>query len=110
MPVEPGTVDANVLVYAFDTKAPQHAASRTSLDAARTGTRKSGVPDRERDHFVVVYHGEADLKRIVHFQKPDDAYVLLLDKKGEVRWTAGGPVTDTVFAGLKSHVAAPERP
>lgn len=24
MPVEPGIVDANVLVYAFDTKAPQH--------------------------------------------------------------------------------------
>src|SRR5580692_10340752 len=36
--VEPGIVDANVLVYAFDTNAPQHLASRTLLDAGRTGT------------------------------------------------------------------------
>ena len=38
MSVEPGIVDANVLVYAFDTEAPQHLASRTLLDAARTGS------------------------------------------------------------------------
>lgn len=37
MPVKPGAVDANVLVYAFDTKAPQYAASRELLEAARTG-------------------------------------------------------------------------
>jgi uncharacterized protein len=35
MPVEPGIIDANVLVYAMDADAPQHAASRTLLDAAR---------------------------------------------------------------------------
>ncbi len=37
MPVEPGIVDANVLVYAFDTNAPEHLASRSLLDAGRTG-------------------------------------------------------------------------
>ncbi len=35
MSVEPGVVDANVLVYAMDADAPQHAASRALLDAAR---------------------------------------------------------------------------
>lgn len=65
---------------------------------------KTGVPDRERDHFVVLYHGEADLKRLVHFHTPDDAYVLLLDTNGKVRWIASGPVTDTLFADLKGHV------
>ena len=38
MSVEPGFVDANVLVYAFDTNAAQHSASRTLLEAGRTGT------------------------------------------------------------------------
>jgi toxin-antitoxin system PIN domain toxin len=38
MSVEPGIIDANVLVYAFDTNAPQHLASRTLLDAGRAGT------------------------------------------------------------------------
>ena len=35
MPVEPGIIDANVLVYALDADAPQHAASRALLEAAR---------------------------------------------------------------------------
>jgi uncharacterized protein len=38
MPVEPGLIDANVLVYALDGDAPQHAASRTLLEAARDGS------------------------------------------------------------------------
>ena len=35
MPVEPGIIDANVLVYAMDADATQHAASRALLDLAR---------------------------------------------------------------------------
>jgi len=35
MPIEPGIVDSNVLVYALDADAPQHAASRALLEAAR---------------------------------------------------------------------------
>jgi predicted nucleic acid-binding protein len=35
MPVEPGLVDANILVYALDADAPQHVASRTLLEAAQ---------------------------------------------------------------------------
>jgi predicted nucleic acid-binding protein len=35
--VDPGIIDANVLVYAFDTNASQHLASRTLLDAGQTG-------------------------------------------------------------------------
>jgi toxin-antitoxin system PIN domain toxin len=35
MSIEPGIVDANVLVYAMDASASQHAASRALLEAAR---------------------------------------------------------------------------
>ena len=35
MSVEPGIIDANVLVCAMDADAPQHAASRALLEAAR---------------------------------------------------------------------------
>ena len=35
MPVEPGLIDANVLVYAMDADAPQHAASRALIESAR---------------------------------------------------------------------------
>jgi predicted nucleic acid-binding protein len=35
MSIEPGIVDTNVLVYALDADAPQHAAARALLEAAR---------------------------------------------------------------------------
>jgi toxin-antitoxin system PIN domain toxin len=35
MSVEPGVVDTNVLIYALDADAPQHAAARTLLEAGR---------------------------------------------------------------------------
>ena len=35
MSVEPGIVDANVLVYALDADAPQHLASRHLLEEGR---------------------------------------------------------------------------
>jgi hypothetical protein len=38
MSVEPGIVDTNVLVYALDADAPQHAAARALLEAARADT------------------------------------------------------------------------
>jgi predicted nucleic acid-binding protein len=37
MSVEPGIADTNVLVYALDADAPQHAAARALLEAARDG-------------------------------------------------------------------------
>ena len=34
MPLEPGVLDANILIYAVNTNAPQHTASRRLLEAA----------------------------------------------------------------------------
>ena len=36
MPVEPGVVDTNILVYALDADAPQHGSARALLEAARS--------------------------------------------------------------------------
>ena len=38
MPVEPGLVDTNVLVYALDAATAQHASSRALLEAGRAGS------------------------------------------------------------------------
>lgn len=65
---------------------------------------KSGVPAQQRNRFVVVYHGESELKRITGFQRPEEAYVLLLDPKGDTRWVIHGPVSDAAFQELLRHV------
>lgn len=65
---------------------------------------KSGVPARQHDHFVVVYHGESELKRITGFQRRDEAYILLLDPRGEIRWVGHGPVSDAALRELNDRV------
>lgn len=65
---------------------------------------KSGVPTQQHDHFVVVYHGESELKRITGFQRPEEAYILLLDQRGEIRWVAHGPATDSALKELGDQV------
>jgi hypothetical protein len=55
---------------------------------------KSGTPKDQYDHFLLVYHGEKQLKEAAGFDRPDDAYLLAIDGTGVVRWRYHGPVTD----------------
>ena len=64
---------------------------------------KSGVPEDQRDHFLVIYHNEKELKQTAGFDRPDDAYVLLLDKDGAIQWRFHGAVTDGAVEELKAH-------
>jgi hypothetical protein len=59
---------------------------------------KSGTPKELHDRFVLVYHGEKQLKQAAGFDKPDDAYLLVIDKGGVITWRFHGPVTDDAVA------------
>lgn len=65
---------------------------------------KSGVPENQRDRFLLVYHGEKELKQAAAFSTPDDAYILVLDKSGAIRWKFHGPVTDEALNQLKAQM------
>lgn len=67
---------------------------------------KSGVPKEQRDRFVVLYHHEADLKRLVSFERPDDAYLLVVDRSGAIRYRMHGAANDSSAAELKTQVRA----
>lgn len=71
---------------------------------------KGGVPEDKRDHFVVIYHNEKELKQAAGFEHPDDAYVLLLDKDGAIRWRFHGPVTDAALQELESRASGLTEP
>jgi len=60
---------------------------------AKSGIR-SGVPKEQFDRYVTVTEHEKEVKEAVHFQAPDDAYLVLLSPDGTVRWTFHGPVSD----------------
>lgn len=67
---------------------------------------KSGTPPERRDRFLLVYHGEKELKEAAGFSTPDDAYVLLMDALGAIRWKFHGPVTDQAFDQLKTQAGS----
>lgn len=64
----------------------------------------SGVPKEQRDRFLLVYRDEAELKQIAGFDRPDDAYLLLLDRGGEVRWRFHGALSDSADRELAAQI------
>lgn len=71
---------------------------------------KGSVPEDERDRFLIVVHDEKELKQAAEFDHPDDAYVLLLDKAGAIRWRFHGAVTDAAMEQVKSQFSALAQP
>ncbi len=61
---------------------------------------KSGTPKDQYDHFVLVYKGEKQLKDAVGFDRPDDAYLVVADAAGEIRWKYHGPVNEAAVEEL----------
>jgi hypothetical protein len=65
---------------------------------------KSGVPEAEQPHFLPVFSHEAEWRTIARYVNSDDAYILVVDGQGVVRWQTSGKVTDAGFAALKQQV------
>jgi hypothetical protein len=66
---------------------------------------KSDVPKEQHDRFVLVYHGEKQLKQAAGFDRPDDAYLLVIDPAGDIRLSLHGPVTDAAVEQIASQFA-----
>lgn len=65
----------------------------------------SSVPFDERDHYVPVPEGEPAWRSVAHYNKPEDAYVLLLDRNGTVLWQTEGEPTNAAYGAFKAQVA-----
>lgn len=59
---------------------------------------KKGVPENRRAHFVPIVQDEAQLKRLVNYKEPDDAYLVTLDESGHVAAQIHGPFSDAAYA------------
>jgi|SRR5579871_718073 len=71
---------------------------------------RSGVPESELVHFMPMFAGESEWRKIARYANADDAYVLVVDGDGQVRWQTSGKVTDAGFGALKEQVAALRAP
>ena len=59
-----------------------------------------------RDHFVPILEGEAELKRLVGYQEADDAYIVLLDRSGEIFGQRHDSFSDPGYRQLQSEIVA----
>ena len=66
-----------------------------------TGGMRRGTPPEEQDKFVLLFHNEAEWKTFVGYAASDDAYLLLLDGEGEVRWRGHGILQEKDYALLR---------
>jgi hypothetical protein len=62
---------------------------------------KKGVPENQRDHFIVMLHSEAELKNFVGYQEPDDAYLVVLASDGKVAQQLHGRPEPQMYSRLK---------
>ena len=62
------------------------------------------VPAAEKPHFLPLTEDDKLWRAIAHYDKSDDAYLLLLDTDGTVRWQTQGEPTDAAFADFKKQL------
>ena len=71
-----------------------------------SGIRK-GVPEAERDRFVPIINGEAELKKLVSYKEPDDAYLVVLNRSGKIVEQMHGPFTEGAYSRLRAQLQQP---
>jgi hypothetical protein len=67
---------------------------------------KSSAPERAHKRIVPITNDEAGWRQIVHYGEADDAYLLVVDRAGNVVWQTQGQPTDVSYAALKQQVEA----
>jgi hypothetical protein len=61
----------------------------------------SSVPAAERPHFIPLTEDDKPWRAVAHYDKANDAYVLLVDGDGIVLWQTQGDPTDAAYFAFK---------
>lgn len=71
------------------------------------GSIRRDTPEGYRSHFLPIFQDRIQWQQIASYQKsaPDDAYLVLIDPQGTIRWRAHGPYTPALFTELQQQIA-----
>jgi hypothetical protein len=67
---------------------------------------KSSTPERAQKRVVPITNNEAVWRALVHYGEAEDAYLLVVNSRGDVVWQTQGQPTDASYAALKQQVEA----
>jgi hypothetical protein len=65
---------------------------------------KKGIKENRRDHFVPILQGESELKKLVSYKDPDEAYLVVLDPSGKIIRQMHGPFSDAAYEQLRKGI------
>jgi len=65
---------------------------------------KKGIKENMRDHFVPILQGESELKKLVSYKEPDDAYLVVLNPSGKIVRQLHGPFSDAAYELLRKEI------
>src|SRR5579871_4916519 len=65
---------------------------------------KKDVRENMRNHFVPILRGEAELKKLVSYKEPDDAYLVVLNRSGQIVQETHGSSPDAAYAQVRSEI------
>lgn len=65
---------------------------------------RGGVPQEQHDRFLLLFQGELQWKTLCHYAEPNQAYLVLTDAAGSVRWQADQPFSDATWTELRAQV------
>jgi hypothetical protein len=68
------------------------------------GKIKNSVSDRGKPHFVPITENEAAWRVLTHYERGDDAYVLVVDGQGTVLWQTHGDFSESSYGAMKEQV------
>lgn len=69
------------------------------------GIRKD-IPADHAGRFLTVFHDEKQWRELVRFEQADDAYLVLLDPAGGIRWQHHGPFRESDYLALHDRAVA----
>ena len=64
-----------------------------------SGIQKS-VPVERRANFVPLFAKEKELKQVAGFSSPNDPYLVVLDRSGEVRFKYAGEISEAAYSSM----------
>lgn len=64
------------------------------------------IPDRAKGRFLPVYDHEAEWRVAAGYTRADDAYVMIVDGAGVVRFRTEGDANDAAYAEVKKRIEA----
>lgn len=65
---------------------------------------KKGIKEDERGHFVPIVQGESELKKLVGYKEPDDAYLIVLNREGQIVRQTHGPFSNAAYSEIRGAI------